>query len=620
MKSSLLEHSPAHYLSNSISSCSIDNELESEKSMLSVNKAESAKDRQLLNALQDSETRYALATQITHDGLWDWDLSSNQIYFSSRWKSMIGCQEQEIKNNPVEWLVRVHLTDIDKLKSNLSACWRGEISRFEMEYSLLHQDGEYRLMHCQCVAAMDGDGLVSRLIGSQTDITERKKIEYQLNYEADHDKLTNLPNRQLFIQQLKELSQLEHNSNYMFGVLFLDLDCFKNINKNFGHSIGDRLLVEIVHKLQSCLRSRDTVARLGSDEFAILLAGFTDTSFPSEVACRIQQEFSLPIPVENHSILMTISIGIAFNHSSSDIQTHNTSYNLIESLQNAEIAMHQAKAEGKACNVIFQRSSYLQHIEKSKSENDLREAIEQEQFELYYQPIVKLVDHSLVGFEALIRWQHPVKGLIAPADFITLAENTGLIVPIGWWVLRSACQQMATWQQEYPNSNSLFISINISSQQFSQPYAGHIIAQILGETGLNPRCLKLEITESEIMENIDVVLNSVTKLKNLGVQLSLDDFGTGYSSLSYLHCLPIDNLKIDRSFVQNIESDRSKLELVKTIIKLAEVFELDLIAEGIETQQQCTQLLDLQCKYGQGYLFSKPVPLITATILINTDN
>ena len=618
MKSGLVEQSLGHCLYEGIFLPSIDNKFNQEENLLNVTEVEFVKDQQLLKALKDSETKYALATQITNDGLWDWNLSSNQIYFSARWKSMVGCREQEIRNNPIEWFVRVHATDIEKLKRNLLACRQGAISSFEMEYSLLHQDGEYRLMHCKCVGVSDASGSINRLIGSQTDITERRQIENQLNYESQHDQLTRLPNRQLFIQHLTELSHLEPHPDYMFAVLFLDLDHFKNVNNNFGQSIGDRLLVKIVHKLQSCLRSQDLIARLGSDEFAILLFGFTHVSLPSEVACRIQQELSLPIQVEDRSILITASIGISSAHHSSLQQIGNESYNLIESLQNAEIAMNQAKAQGKACHVVFERSLYLQSIEQSQSENELREAIEQAQFELYYQPIIKLADRQVVGFEALIRWQHPIKGLITPTNFIPLAENTGLIIPIGWWVLRSACQQMAAWQQEHPGSESLSISVNISTQQFSQPYGGHIIAQILAETGLNPRCLKLEITESEVMENIDVVLNTVEQLKSWGIQLSMDDFGTGYSSLSHLHCLPVDTLKIDRSFVQNIESDRSKLELVKTVIKLAEVFELDLIAEGIETEQQCAQLLELQCEYGQGFLFSKPISELKAKYLIET--
>jgi diguanylate cyclase (GGDEF)-like protein/PAS domain S-box-containing protein len=613
-----VENLANHYLFNGILPWSIDKELRQGKNMICVAQKELAREEQLLQALRDSEIRYALATQITNDGLWEWNLNSNQIYYSPRWKAMVGCHNEEIKNNPIEWLVRVHATDIATLRRNLSACWQGEIAQFEMEYSLLHQDGEYRSMYCKCLAVSDEQGVVQRLVGSQTDITERKQIEARLNYEEVHDRLTKLPNRQLFIQKLKELSQFQLYSEYLFGVLCLDLDCFQKVNHNFGHLIGDRLLVEIVQRLKSCLRSQDIVTRLGGDEFAILLVDFHQTNYPSEVASMIQQEFSLPIKVGDYSILITTSIGIASfskinKYPESDLdnqhqQDTNTTVDLIKLLQDAEIAMHQAKTQGKACNVIFEPAVYLQNLENCKSENDLREAIEQDQFELHYQ--------QLVGFEALIRWQHPIRGIIFPADFIPLAENTGLIMPIGWWVLRSACQQMVRWQQEYPRTGSIFVSVNITAKQFAQPYAGDIIAQILEATGLDPHCLKLEITESEIIKNIDSVLLTVGKLKTLGVQLSMDDFGTGYSSLSYLHCLPVDTLKIDRSFIQNLESDRHQLELVKTIIKLAEVFNLDLIAEGIEREQQCLQLLDLQCKYGQGYLFSKPLSSTQAATLL----
>ena len=400
----------------------------------------------------------------------------------------------------------------------------------------------------------------------------------------------------------------------MFGVLCLDIDQFKYINRNYGNAIGDLLLVEIVKKLNSCLQSQDIVARIGGDEFAILLACFERIDYPLEIANQIQQEFSVPIKVENHSILITISIGIAPIINVSDKQQHSKPYCLIEALQNAEISMHQAKDKGKGCNVVFESAAYFKSIAKLKSENELRTALELEQFELHYQPIVKLANRQLVGFEALIRWQHPEKGFMPPSDFIPLAESTGLIVPIGWWVLRKACEQMVIWQQQHSESNLMFISVNVARKQFSQPYAGDIIAQILQETGLDPRYLKLEITESEIIENINVVRQSAIKLKELGVQLSMDDFGTGYSSLSYLHCLPVDTLKIDRSFVENIEVDLHQLELVKAITTLAEVFNLDIVAEGIEREKQSAQLLDLGCEYGQGYLFSKPLSSVEATI------
>ncbi|HEY9767703.1 MAG TPA: EAL domain-containing protein [Coleofasciculaceae cyanobacterium] len=595
----------------------VDNELK-DRSVIAIVQQESAREKKLLQQLKDSEQRHALTLQVTNDGIWSWDLSSDRIDYSDRWKLMVGCTDREIKNNPLEWLVRVHPAEREKLRQNLAACRQGQTDCFEMEYSLLHRDGQYRFMHCKCLAVKNVRGVVTSLIGSQTDISEQKQIKAQLDYVADYDQLTKLPNRQLFIAKLRELSELKQHPDYRFGVLCLDLDRFKNVNHNFGHSIGDRLLKEIVSKLKSCLRTRDLVARIGGDEFAILLAGFEGVDYPLVVAAGIQQAFAKPIEVAEHSILIGISIGIATpqlmgNCLWTDADTAN---NLVKSLQNAEIAMNQAKAKGKACNRVFESEAYLQNLAKTKSEDDLRQAIEQKQFELHYQPIVKLENRQLVGFEALIRWQHPERGLIFPSDFIPLAEETGLITPIGWWVLRSACSQMVLWQQTNFQAKSMFMSVNITGKQFSQPYAGDIIAQILEETGLNPACLKLEITESEIIENIELVLSTVEKLKDLGVQLSMDDFGTGYSSLSYLHCLPVDTLKIDRSFIQDLESDCHKLELVKTIIKLAEVFDLELIAEGIESEPQCARLIELGCQYAQGYLFSEPVlPASAATLL-----
>lgn len=602
------------YPVSSVYSLSVNNEFE-KANRIDVACSKSVKEQQLFQALKEYEKRYALTLETINDGVWQWDLISDRISYSVRWKSMVGCKEEEIDGSPVEWLVRVHPADIDKLKQNLTACWQGNLERFEMEYSLLHRDGQYRFMQCKCVAITDIKGKVTQLIGSQTDLTERKQIEAKLNYDALHDRLTNLPDRQLFIQKLRELSQLKQHPDYLFGILCLDLDRFKNVNQNFGHSTGDRLLIEIVRRIQSCLRPQDVLSRLGGDEFAILLSGCDREKYPLEVASRIQQEFSEPIKVGKHSILVTTSIGIATTPTLDNGFLLEPSNDLIESFENAEIAMQEAKKKGLACNKVFESNLYLQNLEKSRSEDDLRKAIEQEQFQLCYQPVLRLSDRQLVGFEALIRWQHPVWGLIPPADFIPLAEDTGLIVPIGWWVLRSACLQTVQWQQQF-STDSIFISVNITSKQFSQAYAGDVIAQILEETGLNPRCLKLEITESEIIENVALVLSTVEQLKCLGVQLSMDDFGTGYSSLSYLHCLPVDTLKIDRCFIQGMERDRHQLELVKTIVKLAEVFELDLVAEGIESELQFSQLLELGCKYGQGYLFSQPVlPTVAATLL-----
>ena len=583
--------------------------------MICIAEEETVPQQNLLQALQKIETRYDIAVQIINDGLWEWDLISNQINYSPRWKSMVGYQNEEIQTSPVEWLSRVHRANIAKLQDTISACWQGEIDHFEIEYSLLHRDREYRLMYCKCVSIKNTDGQVVALVGSQTDITRFKQIEAQLNRNTNYDRLTHLPNRQLYIQQLQELSQLESAPHQLFSLLCLDIDRLKSVNDSFGHLVGDCLLVEIARRLESCLQGQYLLGRLGGDEFAILLSGFDRPEYPLEVASQIQQEFSVPIKVDRHSILITTSIGISLTKTQ-EYYHSDAPFSLVTSLQNAEIAMKQAKDNGKACNVLFESATYLQSVAKLKSKNELKKAVELEQFELYYQPIVRLKDRQIIGFEALIRWQHPDKGLIYPQDFIPLAEKTGLIISIGWWVLRVACEQMVTWQQENPNSSLKFISVNIAGKQFSQPYAGDIIAQILTETGLDPGCLKLEITESDIIENIDLVLPTAENLKKMGVQLSMDDFGTGYSSLSYLHSLPVDTIKLDRSFVRQIENNHHQLELVKAIIKLAQVFNLDLVAEGIERECQCAQLLDLQCEHGQGYLFSKPVSSSVATKLL----
>lgn len=573
----------------------------------------SSVEMQLSHALEASEQKYNLVTQAISEGVWSWELSRNSIEYSASWKSMIGYSDWEICPNPVEWLVRVHPKDLEKLKAYLAECWHGRIDSFEVEYSLLHRNQQYRSMRCRCIAVKDSKGSLSHLVGAQTDITEYKRIKTQLRHESDRDRLTKLPNRQLFISKLRESSPQTPSSDCTFGILYLDLDRFQNVNHNFGDRVGDRLLEEIVRQLQSCLAPQDILARLGGDEFAILLTSFVDPERPLAIASQIQQQFSSPIEVDSHSILVSASIGIA-SPTFKDL-AEDRDNDLIDSLQNAEIAMHQAKANGQACNCLFESQLHQKNLEKTKSADDLRRALEQKQFVLYYQPLVRLEDRQLIGFEALIRWSHPLKGFVPPNDFIPLAETTGLITPIGWWVLRTACEQMVEWQQQ-SSDRPIFISVNITGRQLSQPYAGDIIAEILAETGLNPQSLKLEITESEIIENISLVLPTVEKLKSLGVQLSMDDFGTGYSSLSYLHSLPVDTLKIDRSFIQRIESDRHQLELVKTIIKLAEVFELDLVAEGIETEAQYDLLSELQCKYGQGYLFSKPVePAIASTLI-----
>ena len=448
----------------------------------------------------------------------------------------------------------------------------------------------------------------------QQEIKERKKIEEQLIKDALHDGLTGLPNRTLVMERIeRSLKQTKRNPNYLFAVLFIDLDRFKTINDSQGHLLGDRLLIAIAKILQQDLRSSDTLARLGGDEFVILLDNINHLTDAIRVADRINHQLQSSLNLGKQTIFTSASIGIALSATGYE--------NSSQILRDADIAMYRAKDKGKACYEVFDKAMYLETLKITELERDLRLAIQKNQFTLYYQPIVSSEQGKLVGFEALIRWQHPTKGFISPVDFIPIAEDTGIIVQIGDWVLKEACHQLRAWQQkfaEFPQVETLKISVNIASQQLVEPDFIAKIDQILQETGLNGSCLRLEITERILVDSGQNTNNTLAEIKRRRIKLSIDDFGTGYSSLSYLHRFPIDNLKIDRSFVNYLNSDTESFEIVKTIIALAHSLKMDAIAEGVETTQQLHQLIDLGCEYAQGYLFAKPLNIsdVESTIFL----
>lgn len=557
--------------------------------------------RQAEVSLRESEERYAIAVQGAKDGLWDWNLRTNQVYFSPRWKSMLGWQEDDVGHNLDEWFSRIHPEDFEDVKALLVAHLEGITSDFECEYRMLHQDGAYRWMLCRGLAVRSlTDGKVSRIAGSLTDITSRKQTEKQLLHNALHDALTDLPNRALFMDRLeRSLERHKRNPDHLFAVLFLDLDRFKIVNDSLGHVVGNHLLVEIARRLQTCVRGEDTVSRLGGDEFVILLEAIACPTDATRVAERIQQELSQPFHLNEHEMFVTVSIGIALS-ASEYAQPEDI-------LRDADTAMYRAKALGKSRYELFDSSMHTHAVTLLQLETDLRHAIDRQEFELHYQPIVALKTNSLSGFEALVRWRHPQRGLVPPGAFIPIAEETGLINPIGWWVLQAACEQMRYWQHQFAINPPLMMSVNLSGKQLAQPDVVERVQQILQKTGLNPAALKLEITESSIMENAEATTERLQQLKALGIQLSIDDFGTGYSSLSYLYRFPIDTLKIDRSFVNAMDTELEKLELVRTIATLAWNLNMDIVAEGVENKKQLTYLKSLGCQYAQGYLFSKPV-------------
>jgi diguanylate cyclase (GGDEF)-like protein/PAS domain S-box-containing protein len=550
-------------------------------------------------ALRKSEERYVLAARGANDGLWDWDMKSNLIYYSPRWKSMLGYEEDEISDSPEEWLGRIHPDDRVKVETKISAHISGHTPNFQSEYRILHKDGTYRWVLTRGIAVHDPKENAYRMAGSMTDITERKMAEAQLIFDALHDSLTGLPNRALFMDRLGHaVNREKRNKEYLFAVVFLDMDRFKVLNDSLGHSLGDELLIAVSQRLEESLRPDDTVARLGGDEFAILLEDLKDKKEALLIAERIQEKLSLPFNLDGREVFTSASIGITFS---------TTGYENPENLlRDADIAMYHAKSIGGACYAVFDKSMYANAVARLQLETDLRQAIKQNEFCLHYQPIISLRTGRITGLEALIRWQHPERGLINPSEFIPMAEETGIIVPLGEWVLYEACRQLSIWQKQFPNNSSLTVSVNISSKQLLPNLIDHI-KKVIQKTGIEPGTLILEITESMIMENAEMVAPILLELKEMDVKLHIDDFGTGYSSLSYLHRFPIDVLKIDRSFVSRLGFNEDHMEIVKAIATLAHSLDMDIIAEGVETEEQIIKLRELQCEYMQGFFFSKPL-------------
>ena len=556
------------------------------------------------SALRDSEERYALAVRGSNDGLWDWDLFTNQIYFSPRWKQMLGYREDEIGSNSNEWFDRVHQDDLEYLKLDISTHLHKRTTHFTNEHRLIHKDGTNRWVLCRGMAVWKESEKFShgaiRLAGSISDITDRKNAEDRLLHDAFHDALTGLPNRALFMDRLNQtIERTKRNDSFQFAVLFLDLDNFKDINDSIGHMTGDQVLIKVADNLKTGLRSIDTLARFGGDEFIILLDDIKDMSGVDRVTGWIQEEFTKTIKVENYEVKTSASIGIVL----SGYESRGGE----EIIRNADIAMYAAKAKGRARAEVFEPSMRQRFLERLNLETALRKAIKNKEFVIHYQPIVILENKELVGFEALVRWQHPEKGLLLPEEFITMAEETGLIIEIDQWVLGEACRQMAIWNKQYIDNNGFTININISGKHITNPELYDYIEQVLEETELSPKSLKLEITELTIVDQSEFTLRALLNLRDMGVQIQIDDFGIGYSSLSYLSRFPINALKIDKSFVGRMEEEKSQLDIIQAIITLTEQLKVNVIAEGVETEEQLKELTRMGCKFGQGYLVSHPL-------------
>lgn len=557
--------------------------------------------QQAQNALRESEARYALAARGASDGLWDWNLQAGHIFYSDRWKEMLGYASNEVTTNPDEWFHRVHKDDQEPLNSAIVQHLEGITPQFEIEFRMSNKGGEFCWFLCRGLCIKDHLGQASRMAGSLTDINHRKQVEAQLHQGAFYDSLTGLANRSLFLDRLESaIRRSKRRGVDKFAVLFLDLDRFKNVNDGLGHSVGDELLVSFAKRLLECVREQDTVARLGGDEFAILLEDIDGVGDATLVASRIQSMLTRPFVLsDNNEIYTSTSIGIT-----TSLTSHHTPKNF---LRDADTAMYQAKNAGRNCYAIFDKEMHLKAYRRMQLEMELRTAVERGELELHYQPIIDLRCGELSGFEALMRWRRQGKELVSPHLFLGVAEETGLIIPMGWWVFEEGCRTFKRWCDDNPAHTQVLLSINLSGRQFEQKDMVNIIDEILTRTQVDPSRIKLEITESMIMGDIAKVRKQLGQLKERKLHISIDDFGTGYSSLAYLHTFPIDILKIDRSFVMRMEEEEDKHSIVKTIIALAHQLNMQVIAEGIEHQVHLDMLRALNCEFGQGYFFSKPV-------------
>ncbi|NML28639.1 putative bifunctional diguanylate cyclase/phosphodiesterase [Zoogloea dura] len=560
-------------------------------------------------ALRESEERYALAAAGANDGLWDWNLQSGHAYFSPRWKSMLGFADGDIGSAPEDWLSRIHPDDIDAFRQELRHHQQAAAPPLHTEYRILTRNGSWRWMLCRGMAVHDKDGQPLRMAGSQTDIHARKLAEERLLQDALRDGLTGLSNRNLVTHRLHQaIERLQRQPERCFAVLFLDLDRFKNVNDSLGHTTGDRLLIECGRRLGLCCRPNDTLARLGGDEFVLLLEDIDDATDAIRVADRIQRQFATPFVVDAYELFMNCSIGIAL---SGPEYRHPD-----ELLRDADTAMYRAKADGKACYAIFDADMHHRAVAALDMESNLRRAIDRHEFVLYYQPVIALDSGRIAGFEALIRWPRGEYGIVSPAEFIPLAEETGLILAIGRWAIREACRQLREWQARNPGLADLTMGVNLSARQFSEESLVDQVADALAESGLGPSSLKLEITESVLMVNAQLALAKLGRLRAMGIRVSIDDFGTGYSSLSYLQRFPIDSLKIDQSFIHGMEATQEGTEIVRAILNLGQALRLEVIAEGTESLAQVDALRAMGCPYAQGYHFSRPVPPDVAAALL----
>jgi diguanylate cyclase (GGDEF)-like protein/PAS domain S-box-containing protein len=567
-------------------------------------RVEARRDREL------AEQRFRAIAEGATDGIFEWNLVSNEVDYSGRWKQMLGYPTDQELTDPADWFNLIDSSDLAQLEADLAMCLAGQTANLRNEHRMTDAEGQTRWMLCRGELVVDDDGEPLRLIGSLSDTTEFKLAEQQLRRAAEHDKLTDLPNRTTLHGKLEQAIRRHRltGGRRKFALMFLDFDRFKFVNDSLGHDAGDQLLIHIAERLRQQVRLTDTPARLGGDEFVVLLEEVDDLDAVLRVADRLIETFNEPFQIAGNEVRSTASIGIV------DGSAGYTDAEAV--IHDADLAMYEAKRLGKARYAIFDQDMQDESLKRLVLEKELRHAIGTDQLYLVYQPVVDLMSGTVYGFEALARWQHPEMGLVRPDHFIKVAEETGLILPLGEWVLARACTDLRKMQATNPGP-PLTMNINLSRRQVVNPGMAERVRQIVDASGVAAEQITLEITESVIMDARESVAPVLDELRGAGFRLAMDDFGTGHSSLSCLHLFPIDVLKIDRSFVASLDRYVEFVAVIQAVVTLAHTLGLSVVAEGIETQDQLETLREFDCDYLQGYLFAKPMPLAQATAYLS---
>jgi diguanylate cyclase (GGDEF)-like protein/PAS domain S-box-containing protein len=551
-----------------------------------------------LARLEDSERALAEAQRLARVGSWDWDLARGSVTWSDELYRIVGVERETFTIESDSFYARVHPDDRELVRREVDVAVR-DGAPFQLEHRVIHADGSERTIESQGRPQFDADGRVVRMLGTAQDVTERRRAEQRLEHQALHDPLTDLPNRALFLDRLEHALTRARRPGSSLAVYFCDVDDFKDVNDSLGHEAGDELLVALPPRLREGLRAGDTVARFGGDEFVILCEDLASESEAVRIAERIGEAFRLPFALDGRLHHLSVSVGVVFVRGGAATAP--------EVLRDADAAMYRAKGGGKGRFEVFDAQMRAALVTRLRTEADLRRALDAGELRLFHQPVLSLADDAMVGTEALVRWQHPQRGLLVPADFIAIAEDSGLVAPLGAWVLGEACRQAAAWGSGAGDGRR-FVSVNVSPRQLSRSDVPALLERALEQTGADPAALVLEITENVLMEQSAGALATLRRLKAMGVRLVLDDFGTGWSSLGYLKRFPLDGLKLDREFVDGLGTKAEDTAIAAAVLSMAQALELDVIAEGVETDTQLAWLRERGCGYAQGFLLGRPLP------------